>query len=307
MKKDDLKSLVTQMYEDLLENIDSQKDPNKEQLVTYLQNAVMTVQNINEDDISSVEHAKLAFSNAYKEIANKTLSSYKNTNNRFEKLTKIHEQTVQSYEHQLIDMPSIKEKFNEIQNHMSQEVQRANQVIAQLSAQVKELESSSNLDALTKIFNRRALDTYLKNLCDKKELKHELHVLLLDIDDFKKINDKYGHIAGDKILIFVANMLRKALRDGDKVFRYGGEEFLIVLNRIDVNTCQEIADRILKLVSSNQLFYKGEPINVTISIGSTLFYPEDTPEALINRADKALYKSKKSGKNQINMELKNGF
>ncbi len=307
MKKDDLKSLVTQMYEDLLDNIDSQEEPNKEQVVTYLQDAVMTIQNINEDDISSVEHAKLAFSNAYKEIANKTLSSYKNTNNRFEKLTQIHEQAVQSCETQLIDMPSIKEKFNEIQNHMSQEVQRANQVIAQLSTQVKELESSSNLDALTKIFNRRALDAYLENVCDKKELKHELHVLLLDIDDFKQINDKYGHIAGDKILIFVANMLRKALRDGDKLFRYGGEEFLIVLNRIDVNTCQEIAGRILKLVSSNQLFYKGESINVTMSIGSTLFYPKDTPETLINRADKALYKSKKSGKNQINMELRNGL
>ena len=307
MKKDDLKSLVTQMYQELLDNINSQEEPNKEQVVTYLQDAVMTIQNIDEDDIDSVEHAKLAFSNAYKEIANKTLSSYKNTNNRFEKLTQIHEQAVQSCETQLIDMPSIKEKFDEIQNHMSQEVQRANQVISDLATQVKELESSSNLDPLTKIFNRRALDTYLKNICDKKDLKHELHVLLLDIDDFKHINDEYGHIAGDKILIFVAKILRKTLRDGDKVFRYGGEEFLIVLNRIDVSTCQEIASRILKLISSNQLFYKGRPINITMSIGSTLYCNGDTPERLIERADKALYKSKNSGKNQMHMELKNGL
>lgn len=307
MKTNSLKSLVTQLYEDLLSKIDAQKEPNKEQVITYLQDAVMTIQNIDEDDLDSVEHAKLAFNNAYKEIANKTLSSYQNTNDRFAKLTKIHEQTVQNYENQLIDMPSIKEKFDEIQDHMSQEIQRANKVISELSVKIKELESRSNLDALTKIFNRRALDTYLKNVCDKKELKHELHVLLFDIDDFKRINDKYGHVAGDKILIFVANILRKALRDGDKVFRYGGEEFLIVLNRIDVTTCQKIAERILKLVSSNQLFYQGQSINVTMSIGATLFYPKDTPEMLINRADKALYKSKNNGKNQMNMELKNGF
>ena len=307
MKKDDLKSLVTQMHEDLLDNIDSQKEPNKEQVITYLQDAVKTIQNIKDDDIDSVEHAKLAFSNTYKEIAKETLSSYKETNDKFKELTQAQEKVIQTNEKEFIDMSSIKTKIEEIQNHMSQEIKRANQVISDLTTQVKELESSSNLDALTKIFNRRALDTYLNNVCDKKELKHELHLLLLDIDDFKQINDKYGHIAGDKILIFVANMLRKALRDGDKVFRYGGEEFLIVLNRIDVNTCQEIAGRILKLVSSNQLFYKGETINVTISIGSTLFYPEDTPETLINRADKALYKSKNSGKNQINMELRNGL
>jgi diguanylate cyclase (GGDEF)-like protein len=307
MKKDDLKSLVTQMYQELLDNINSQKEPNKEQVNTYLQDAVMTIQKIDEEDLDSVEHAKLAFSNAYKEIANKTLSSYKNTNNRFEKLTQIHEKTVQSCEDQLIDMPSIKEKFDEIQNHMAQEVKRANEVISQLSTQVKELEESSNLDALTKIFNRRALDSYLKNICNKKELKHELHLLMLDIDDFKQINDKYGHVAGDKILIFVANILRKTLRDGDKVFRYGGEEFVVVLNRIDVTVCQEIASRILKLVSANQLFYKGHPLHVTLSIGATLYYPGDTPETLIDRADKALYKSKRNGKNQMHMELKNGF
>lgn len=307
MKKDDLKSIVTQMYQELLTNIDSQENPNREQVVSYLQDAIMTIQNINENNITSVEHAKLAFTNAYKEIADKTLSSYKNTNNRFEKLTKIHEMAVHDCETQLIDIPSIKEKFNEIQDHMSQEVQRANKVISELTLQVKELESSSNLDALTKIFNRRALDNYLKNICDKKELKHELHVLLLDIDDFKQINDTYGHIAGDKILIFVANILKKTLRDGDKLFRYGGEEFLIILNRIDIKTCQEIAQRILKLISSNQLFYKGEAINVTMSIGSTIYYPKDTPETLINRADKALYKSKNDGKNQINMELRSGL
>jgi len=303
MRTDELKSLVTQMYEELLKNIDSQIEPTKEQVVSYLEDATKTIQSIGENEIDSIEHAKSAFSNTYKEIAHKTLTSYKYTNNKLEELTQIHEETVQNYESTFIDMPSIKEKFDEIQNHMSEEVARANKVILELSTQVKELENSSNVDPLTKVFNRRALDSYLKTVCSKQEIQNELYILLLDIDDFKKINDKHGHIAGDKILIFVANILRKTLREGDKVFRYGGEEFLIVLNRIDTVKCKETADRILKLISSNQLFYKGESINVTISIGATKLYSRDTPDTLIDRADKALYYSKRNGKNQMKMEL----
>ena len=304
MKKDDLKSLVTQMHEDLLDNIDSQKEPNKEQVIAYLQDAVKTIQNIKDDDIDSVEHAKLAFSNTYKEIAKETLSSYKETNYNFKELTEAQVKVLQANEKKFFDMSSVKTKIEEIQNHMLQEAERANQTISHLTTKIKELEKNSNLDGLTKIFNRRALDIYLKEVCDKKELKHELHILLLDIDDFKKINDSYGHVAGDKVLIFISNILRKTLRDGDKLFRYGGEEFLIILNRIDIKTCQKIAKRILKLISTNQLFYKGKPIKITTSIGSTKFYPGDTPETLISRADKALYMSKNNGKNQMHMELK---
>ena len=306
MNKNDLKSLVTQMCQELQNNIDSQKDAKKEHIVNYLNDALRSIKQIDEDDITSEEHAKLAFKNAYKEISDKALSSYKSTNNRFKELTQIHEKTVQSCEHKLIDMPAIKEKFDEIQNHMAQEVARANEIITQLSEQVEELENTSNLDGLTKIFNRRALDTYLKTVCDKKELKHELNVLLLDIDNFKQINDQYGHVAGDKILIFIANMLRKTLRDGDKVFRYGGEEFIIVINRVDMITCKDIAGRILKLIRSNRLFYKNQSIHVTVSIGATKYYPGDTPDAIIDRADKALYKSKNNGKDQIQVELQDG-
>ena len=78
-----------------------------------------------------------------------------------------------------------------------------------------------------------------------------------------------------------------------------------MLNRITEDTCREIANRILKLIRSNQLIYKGESLNVTMSIGATKYYAGDTPDALIHRADTALYKSKKSGKNQMNSELKN--
>ncbi|NPA66632.1 MAG: GGDEF domain-containing protein, partial [Epsilonproteobacteria bacterium] len=100
-------------------------------------------------------------------------------------------------------------------------------------------------------------------------------------------------------LIFIAQILKKLLRDGDKIFRYGGEEFIIILNRISTQECIIITERILKQISANKLIYKGDTINVTASIGITKYNENDTPETLINRADIALYEAKNSGKNKI--------
>jgi diguanylate cyclase (GGDEF)-like protein len=308
MRKDDLKSLVTQMYEELLSDIDSQEEPNKDEVINYLKGAVVSISQIDDGDINSVEHAKLAFTNAYKEIAHNSISSYQETNSKFEHLSKLHQNAVSECKDKegFIDVKSITSKFDEIQSHMMEEVKRANKVISDLTQQVKELEESSKLDALTKTFNRKALDIYLHDIATKGKLKHELHLLILDIDDFKQINDKYGHVVGDKVLIFLANILRKTLRDGDKVFRYGGEEFVIILNRIDADKCQEIAKRIVKIIGANKLLYKGDTINITVSIGATTYHEGDTPDSLIARADRALYKSKLNGKNQMNVEYING-
>jgi len=303
MKKDDLKSLVSQMHKELLNNIDSQEEVNKEVVISYLADAIKSIKKIDDSAIDSVEHAKLAFTNAYKEIAQKSISSYEHTNGKFQELSKLHQITLEEAKEHLIDLPSITEKFNEVQSLMREEVQKANSVISQLSTEIKELENDSNLDALTKLFNRRALDKYLEKVTQKNSLAHDLYLLILDIDDFKSINDTYGHIVGDKILIFLSNLLRSTLRDGDKLFRYGGEEFIIILNRITQSKCQEIANRILNIINSNKLLYKENTVTVTVSIGITKYKNGDDPDTLINRADKALYHSKASGKNQLNMEF----
>ncbi|MBN2815589.1 MAG: GGDEF domain-containing protein [Campylobacterales bacterium] len=306
MEKSDLKSLVTQMYEDLLSNIEASDTVSREQVLSFLKDASRAISTISDESLDSSEHAREVFKNTYKEIAKKSISSYEHTNGKFEKLSKMQKETLDECEKIHIDYPSIKQKFDEIQDHMSQEVQKANALISKLTRQVQDLEESSNLDSLTKVFNRRALTTYLSKVCDRGEIQGTLYLLILDIDDFKQINDSHGHIAGDKILIFIANILRKTLREGDKIFRYGGEEFIITLNRIDEATCLEIGERILKLISSNQLIYKGASLNVTMSVGATRYYAGDVPDKIISRADKALYKSKHSGKNQMNMELIDG-
>jgi diguanylate cyclase (GGDEF)-like protein len=272
MKKDDLKSLVTQMHKELLQSIDSHEET----------------------------------SNSYKEIARESISAYKQTNGQFIELNKLQQIALEDVKDHLIDIPTINEKLNEIQLHITDEISRANSIITQLSKQIRDLEEDSNLDALTKVFNKRALDKYLEDVTSKEKLNSELYLLILDIDDFKTINDTYGHIVGDKILIFIANLLRNILRDGDKVFRYGGEEFVIILNRITAEKCEEIAKRILNTVSTNTLVYKGDSVNVTLSIGATKYCNGDTSDKIIDRADQALYYSKHNGKNQLKMEFKNG-
>jgi len=306
MQKTDLKSLVTQMYEELLGHIDESPVVSKKNIVRYLQDAISTIDKISDSEINSSEHAREVFTNTYKEIAKKSIASYQSTNGKFEKLSKMQQATFDECENIQIDYPSIKQKFDDIQGHISLEVKKANNLITQLTKQVQKLEESSNLDTLTKVFNRRALNGYLSKVCAKRNINSNLYLLVLDIDDFKLINDTHGHVAGDKILIFIANLIRKTLRDGDKVFRYGGEEFVITLNRIDEQKCVDIGERILKLISSNQLIYKGMSLNVTMSIGATRYVPGDEPDNVIDRADKALYVSKKNGKNQMNMELADG-
>lgn len=306
MEKDDLKSLVTQIFNDILTNIDAADKPSQKDIAQNLQNASVIIQNMSIEHIDSTAHAKMLLEKSYKEIAEKSIDSYKRTSDSIEKIAKHQEDTLQKCHNNLIDLPAMSEKFSNLQSELFEEITRANETIVELTEEIKTLEKSTTLDSLTKIYNRHALDQYLQQICTAENFTDEFHLLLLDIDDFKTINDSYGHLAGDKILIFLANLLRKTLRDGDKVFRYGGEEFVITLNRVQESTCLEISHRILRLIQSSRLVYKGESLNITVSIGATRYKEGDTPEAIIDRADKALYRSKNLGKNQMHVELEDG-
>lgn len=299
MQKNDLKAIIEQIYENLIERIDTDEKATKAQIINYLKDAIDVVANINDEELDSIEHAKSAFSNSYKELVNQSITSYVNTNEKFGQLTLLQEKTLQDCSAKKIDLETLTSKFNEIQSHMTDEVKKANEIISDLSNKVKILEQTSNLDPLTKVFNRRALSAYLSEVCSNKSIPYHLHVLMLDVDNFKKINDTYGHITGDKILIFISNILRKTLRDGDKIFRFGGEEFTVIINRNSDEQCELIANRLLRLISSNKLIYMGEKIYVTASIGVTKLVQNDTPDSLLSRADKALYISKNSGKNMV--------
>ncbi len=240
----------------------------------------------------------------YKELAIQSISSYTATNEKIEKITEKHADLLeQSASASLIDFERITEKFTDIQTHLSDEVSRANEVIHTLMKQVKSLEMKTTLDPLTKVYNRYALQEHLHAILSKSQFNFDVFVLMIDIDDFKKINDRFGHIAGDKVLIFIAKLLKKALRDGDRVYRFGGEEFIILLNRTDSDGAQLVAQRLLSLCRNNKPLFQNQQIPVTLSIGLTRIGENDTMDTVIERSDTALYRAKNNGKDSFEMEF----
>jgi len=240
----------------------------------------------------------------YKELAIKSIDSYTQTNQQIEKITEEQADLLEQKDtDSLINFEKITEKFNDIQTHLSDEVARANEVIYTLLEQVKNLEVKTSLDPLTKTYNRYALHEHLHSILDKEILEFEIFALMIDADNFKLINDKFGHIAGDKVLIFLAKLFKKALRDGDRVYRYGGEEFIILLNRTDFEGARLVAERLLTLCRSNKPLFQNQQISVTLSIGMTKLKEKDTIDTIIERSDLALYKAKNNGKDRLEMEF----
>jgi diguanylate cyclase (GGDEF)-like protein len=157
------------------------------------------------------------------------------------------------------------------------------------------------MDSLTGAFNRLYLMDLLKSL-EQHALRYNssFAILMVDIDDFKKINDSYGHPIGDSALKAFVEASEAGIRKPDCVCRYGGEEFLIVLHNCATREAMISAERVRSSVSNIALPHKGGILHFTVSIGVSSFHsPYDTVERLIARADEALYLAKENGKNQV--------
>lgn len=178
-----------------------------------------------------------------------------------------------------------------------------NLMTEKLEQSQKELKNLAIIDELTGIYNRREFNLQLKNELERSgRYSHCFTLLLLDIDHFKKLNDTYGHQAGDEALQTIAALLKQEFRDLDRVARYGGEEFIVILPETSSSIAYAVAERIRQLISAYTLpINNGEQtINVTVSGGLATF-PNDgeSEEALIHNADRALYAAKGSGRNKI--------
>ena len=161
---------------------------------------------------------------------------------------------------------------------------------------IDRLKYYSNYDALTGISNRRFFYQYgAKELEKSNRFKQDLSVMMLDLDDFKKLNDKYGHAKGDMILMKFCNLVKKFVRKSDIFARIGGEEFVIMLYNVNKESALMLADKIVKTVASTDF---DMPERLTVSIGVTSKNEGDDLDSLLNRADKALYKAKHKGKNR---------
>ena len=161
------------------------------------------------------------------------------------------------------------------------------------------LMASSTTDPLTGIRNRRFLDDEIeRRLAQLRRQGTTVSLLMIDVDHFKHLNDMHGHLAGDATLRNLARLLDFTLRDMDLLTRYGGEEFVAVLPGTDLHHARFAAERIRLAIEQTQVRFEGKEIVVTISVGVTEASPTDTPESLLNRADRALYDAKKAGRNR---------
>lgn len=167
---------------------------------------------------------------------------------------------------------------------------------------LKQLYESSVRDPMTRVYNRQYFAAQVTNeLSFAVRHRTELTLLLLDIDFFKKVNDTYGHLAGDEILRQVANALHDQLRTEDLLARYGGEEFVILLRDISLKDGARAAERLRTAVERLRIEFQGQLIPVTVSIGcaSLACCQHPSPDVLLQAADERLYAAKEGGRNRV--------
>lgn len=188
---------------------------------------------------------------------------------------------------------------------LSRRLRNNNKVVCEEEYHIRCIEENAKVDSLTGLHNRRWLEeTYTRELKRSNDGNFSLSAFMLDIDHFKNINDTYGHLAGDQVLIAVAQEITRCLRPSDMPVRYGGEEFTVFLPNTTVDNAKIIAERLRAGVEKIRVALStGEVITVTISVGFTERQTGDTIESIIKRADDALYHAKESGRNRVCLNL----
>lgn len=160
-------------------------------------------------------------------------------------------------------------------------------------------EALSTTDILTGVMNRAGVHQFLLKLFDGDLNKNNIGVLLFDIDHFKRVNDSFGHDVGDRILQGVAKLIGETTRQTDVFGRWGGEEFILICPQLPVDRLIAFAEKVRQTISDFTFELGAEPIKITISIGSTLARADETFEAILKRADVALYEAKNRGRNRV--------
>ena len=220
---------------------------------------------------------------------------------------------------------SIQSRVINLRNHVdnflikeNEKDKQASSIIEQLKKQVKVMEDEAEelkeqiekerqqtlRDVLTEIPNRLAYDERLNlELANFRRKQDPFTLVVWDIDLFKKVNDTYGHAAGDQVLKLVASILKKNMRETDFIARYGGEEFVSILPGTDIKGAQLITDKLREIVKSSKFHFRDEAVNVTVSSGFAEVKNNEDSETLFIRADKALYKAKENGRDNCQAAL----
>jgi len=207
----------------------------------------------------------------------------------------------------LLEVEQLQSVIREKETRDSQRIETLSRQVSTLNSELQSVRNESERDGLTGVLNRRAFDRHINDLVVRNTMKiQDAALLMIDIDDFKRINDTYGHQAGDRVLVAMANKIRQAVRSDDLIARYGGEEFAIIMLGASLRNGIKKGKQICDLIASARYLLEGMPpaeaLSLTLSIGVSATQKGDSANSLISRADKALYLAKCSGKNRVRSE-----
>ncbi|HQU78095.1 MAG TPA: GGDEF domain-containing protein [Azonexus sp.] len=185
-------------------------------------------------------------------------------------------------------------------SHSEARIDALQKALAEAEEKVSRLHHKTSTDQLTGLTSFSSLMEQLEQQVRKAEERRQpLCVLMADLDYFKNVNDTYGHLVGDMVLRHTAKRIRAAVRDFDIAGRFGGEEFTVILKNTDISLAQVVAERIRDEIGSTPMHVKGANISITISLGGAMMRQGETKEALLGRADTALYEAKQAGRNRV--------
>jgi diguanylate cyclase len=167
---------------------------------------------------------------------------------------------------------------------------------------LEEQRQKALVDPLTGLPNRAAWSERLEQEVEQWQRHgNSLLIAMLDLDHFKRINDNYGHLAGDRVLKLIASVLRKRIRGSDFIARFGGEEFVLLVPDTPLAAGAKLAEALRAAIEACPFHFKGEPVTVTVSMGMTAFKPGEHSDLVLKRADQALYKAKNAGRNRVEL------
>ncbi|GJL80084.1 MAG: diguanylate cyclase response regulator [Nitrospinaceae bacterium] len=170
--------------------------------------------------------------------------------------------------------------------------------------EAKKWKTQALIDPLTQVLNRNAYDLSIEQVIHEyRRYKDPTVLVIADIDDFKMYNDNFGHKTGDQVLRSVAISIKNSIRSSDLVFRYGGEEFAIILKKVSIDQAKKVCEKIRSEVENRFFPDRVRKLDVTISLGATAIEEDDTEEMLFKRADQALYTAKSNGRNRMEVVM----
>ena len=299
-KRDDLSENF--ISEEKTKKLQSAFEKNKKNIITYIKNQKEYLKDREGEfkEIIDLLTKAMAAGDNDNQVYNEKI--YKQSE-KLEKITLLDD--IKKIKNELIiEVESIRETVREKELHDSEKLEKLSKKVNTLNVELEKAKEESVKDGLTGVYNRKAFDRYIKELIERNTVtKAPFSILLLDIDDFKKINDNFGHQTGDRVLVAMANKCSGFIRNDDFLTRYGGEEFVVVLPGASLRNAVKKGKLICKEIAKSR-YTLGEGkedtvISITVSIGASVHKKGDTVKTIIERADKALYAAKQAGKNRV--------